>query len=181
MSNDTLHPLLSAILISWTRNGAYALRMLDGLTDAQFGAQPFPTGSTLPDGSPRPLMNHPAWIVSHLNIYMPIIGALLTRKPFEDPSDHPFGPKSEISDLKLVYPPRERLIADYARMHAEVETALKAADPTVLTETNPLERWRTMHPRVGDMLVTLVVKHESTHLGQLSAWRRAMGMGRVPV
>ena len=157
-------PFASALGISWTRNGAYALRMVEGLTDPQFVAQPWPAGSKLADGTPRPLMNHPAWILSHLNIYQ-----------------HPFGPKSEIADLSLQYAPRLTLIADYARMHAEVEAALRAADPATLADPNPLERWRAMHPRVGDMLVTLVVKHESTHLGQLSAWRRAMGMGRVAV
>lgn len=174
-------PFASALGISWTRNGAYALRMVEGLTDPQFVAQPWPAGLKLADGSPRPLMNHPAWILSHLNIYQPIIVSMLERRPFPDPAEHPFGPKSEIADPNLQYAPRLTLIADYARMHAEVEAALRAADPATLADPNPLERWRAMHPTVGDMLVTLVVKHESTHLGQLSAWRRAMGMGRVAV
>ena len=52
---------------------------------------------------------------------------------------------------------------------------------TVFSEPNPLERWRAVNPTVGDMIVTLMVKHESGHLGQLSAWRRAMGLASVPM
>lgn len=165
-----MHPLASAILISWRRNGAYALRLAGDLTDAQFVAQP-PGISAI--------LNHPAWIFAHLNVYAPLCTAMLARKPFTDPIDHPFGQKSEVSPRAADYPARSALLAAYQRTHDEAQQALESADDKVFGESNPVERWRAMHPTIGDMLMTLMVKHESHHLGQLSTWRRAMGLARV--
>lgn len=163
-----MHPLVSAIGITWRRNGAYAERLVGDLASDQWTAQPVPGR----------MLNHPAWIFSHLNAYAPICTALLRAEPFDDPIDHPFGQRSEVAAAES-YPEPATLTAEYMRLHSEAEAALAGADDDTLTSANPLERWRAMHPRVGDMLVTLMVKHESGHLGQLSAWRRAMGLPRV--
>lgn len=165
----TTSPFASAILITWRRNRDYALRLVGDLTDAQMVAQPV-AGVT---------MNHPAWILCHLDVYAPIAAALARRQPFEDPVEHRYGQKSSVVNDASEYPAREALIERYTRSHDEAQRALEAADDAVFLIPNPLERWRTLHPRVGDMLATLCVKHESMHLGQLSAWRRAMGLARV--
>ncbi len=165
-----MHPLASAILISWRRNGAYALRLADDLNDAQFVAQP--------PGLPA-ILNHPAWLFAHLNVYAPICSAMLRRQEFTDPIDHPYGPKSQVRTRQGDYPARSDLLTEYRRSHDDAQRALESIDDRVLAEPNPLERWRTMHPTVGDMVMTLMVKHESHHLGQLSTWRRAMGLPRV--
>ncbi len=162
-----MHPLASAILITWRRNGAYALRLVGDLRDPF--AQPV-AGAT---------MNHPAWILAHLNVYAPIAAALASRGRFEDPIEHRYGQKSRVVSDPAEYPAFSALTGEYERTHAMAEAALERADERVFGEANPLERWRTMHPTVGDMLVTLMVKHESGHLGQLSAWRRALGMASV--
>lgn len=168
-----MNPIAHAILITWRRNGAYARRLVDDLAPDQWLAQPIPGG--------EPVMNHPAWILSHLNVYAPIAAALSRRAQFEDPIDHRFGQKSKVSPDPRAYAAPAALLADYTRLHDEAQSALERSDDSVFTEPNPLERWRTVHPFVGDMLVTLMVKHESGHLGQLSAWRRAMGLPGVPM
>lgn len=164
-------PFATAIGVSWRRNGAYGGRLVGDLTDAHMTAQPV-AGVT---------MNHPAWILSHLNVYAPIAAAMLRGQPFDDPADHRYGAKSRCVNDPAEYATRARLVEDYARLHADVAGALESAPPEVFTRPTPLERWREMHPVVGDMLVTLIVKHESTHLGQLSAWRRAMRLPPVAV
>lgn len=167
----SISPLAGAVLISWRRNGAYALRLVGDLTDDQMTAQPV-RGVT---------MNHPAWLLCHLNVYAPIARALCERAPFDDPADHPYGAKSKVVNDPGAYPDRRSLIEEYRALHDAAQAALERADEDVFMEPNPLARWREMHPRVGDMIVTLMVKHESTHLGQLSAWRRAMGLPAVTV
>jgi len=164
-----MNPLARAILITWRRNGAYALRLVGDLTEAQFIAQPVP-GRTL---------NHPAWVLSHLTLYTTIAAAMLREQPFEDPADHRFGARSEPLAEVAAYPPSDVLIQQYRAAHEAAEAALVGAREGVLDAPTPLERWRPLHPTTGDMLVTLMVKHESSHLGQLSAWRRAMGLPRV--
>jgi hypothetical protein len=161
--------MAAAILITWTRNRAYALRLVGDLSDLQMTGQPVP-GATL---------NHPAWILSHLNVYAPIAAALARGDSFADPIDHRYGQKSTVRNDPAEYLPRAELLAQFERHHDEAERAIATADEAVLMQPNPLERWRAMHPRRLDMLVTLTVKHESMHLGQLSAWRRAMNLPRV--
>lgn len=164
-----LHPIASAVLITWKRNAGYALRMLEDLTPEQFTAQPVPGR----------IMNHPAWIACHLTLYPPVCTGLLLRRPFTDPIDHRYGQRSEVSTNPADYPPGRQIIAEYCAAHDQAQEALHSADPAVFAEPNPIERQREKHPSIGDMIVTLMVKHEMGHLGQLSAWRRAMGLPRV--
>src|SRR5689334_3949231 len=89
------NPLANAVLTAWRRNNAYGLRLVEDLSDAQFVAQPI-------QGR---VINHPAWIVSHLNLYTGIAVALLHGEPFADPIDHPHGMKSEPSNDLRVYGP----------------------------------------------------------------------------
>lgn len=159
----------SAILVTWKRNGAYGARLVGDLSDAQMVAQPV-VGR---------MMNHPAWVLSHLNVYAPLCTAMLRGEGFEDPLEARHGQRSEVSAEAGEYAARMPLIAEYSRLHDEAERALEGATAEVFGAPNPLARWRGVHPTIGDMLVTLMVKHESGHLGQVSAWRRAMGLGRV--
>ncbi len=163
------HPIRSAIAITWRRNAAYALRLVGDLTEAQFLAQPVPGRS----------LNHAAWVLSHLTLYARVAASLLREAPFEDPADHPYGAKSEPLADPSAYPPKSPLIEHYRAAHDDAGAALDSARDAVFASPTALERWRAMHPTTGDMLVTLMVKHESSHLGQLSAWRRAMGLPRV--
>jgi len=166
-----VNPLASAILITWRRNGAYAARLVADLAPDQFTAQPIPGRA----------LNHPAWILSHLNVYTPICTAMLLNTPFEDPIDARYGQKSEVSSNPAEYAAGPELLTAFTSLHAAAEHALANSDDPILAAPNPLPRWRAVHPTVGDMLVTLMVKHESAHLGQLSAWRRALGLARVPM
>ncbi len=165
-----MNMLTSAILITWKRNGAYAMRLVGDLTNEQMVAQP--PGALVS-------MNHPAWILAHLSVYAPIIAAMLRGQPFEDPINHTFGQKSQVILDASAYPTGASLIEQFQTQHDDVEQALLGARETVLEAPTPLERWRAQHPRTGEMVATLTIKHESFHLGQLSAWRRALGLPRV--
>ncbi len=163
-------PLLAeAVAITWRRNRDYALRLVADLTDAQMLAQPI-AGRRI---------NHPAWILSHLIVYAPIAAALLRGDGFTDPMDHRHGQKSEVSDDPSEYLARAALIEEFLRTHDQTQAALEQTTDLILSSPNPLERWRAQHPLAGHMVVTLMVKHEAFHLGQLSAWRRGMGLARV--
>ncbi|MCC6679234.1 MAG: DinB family protein [Phycisphaerales bacterium] len=164
-----MNPLLSAISTVWARNGAYAARLVGDLTPGQFLDQPVP----------GVVMNHPAWILSHLLIYKTIAARLLRGEPFEDPLAHPYGPKSRPGPDASAYLPPSDLLRSFQLAHADVGQALNAAPPDLTSRPVPLERWRAMAPTIGDLLLTLMVKHESHHLGQLSAWRRAMTLPPV--
>ncbi len=164
-------PLAAAALITWKRNAEYGARLVADLAPEQWVAQPV---------SGR-MMNHPAWVFSHLNLYAGIAVRLARAEPFDDPAEHQYGQKSEPLPTLAGYGAPERMLAEWRELHSAGAAALEQASEFITGTENPLPRWRTLHPTVGDMLITLMVKHESAHLGQLSAWRRAMGMGRVAV
>lgn len=163
------NPLAAAILPCFRRNGTYAQRLVEDLSQAQMIAQPVP-GRTL---------NHPSWILSHLNLYNAFAATIARAGPLVDPADHPHGKKSSPLADAGAYLPRAELIQSFAAIHADTTAAVEAVTDRILALPNPLDRKRDDHPTVGDMLVMLLVKHESVHLGQLSAWRRAMGLPPV--
>ncbi len=168
------NPLASAVAITWKRNAAYGLRLVEELRPEQLVAQP----PGLPKGI---VMNHPAWILCHLNLYADIAVSLALARPFEDPAEHRYGARSVPVPDAGAYDRKDRMVAKWKESHEAGEAALAAATAELTSLPNPLERWRALHPTVGDMLMTLMVKHESGHLGQLSAWRRACALPGVPM
>jgi len=169
MQRSVMCPLAAAIALTWRRNRVYAERLVGDLSADKWTQQPIA----------HLRLNHPAWILSHLNVYTPLCTAMLRGTPFDDPIDHMFGQRSEVVNDPGVYESGPTLLAEFTRLHDVAGEALGDADAPVFARPTPLDRWRAVHPTIGDMLVTLMVKHEAGHLGQLSAWRRAMGLPRV--
>ncbi len=167
--SDTFRGLLiDPLLQTWHMNGDYAAALLEGVDESHKIAQP-------PGTHVRPV-NHPAWIVAHLNAYHPLIAGLLRAETPQDPIDHPFGRKSQVVLDASVYPPFAELQATFRQGHSEVAAATEAASPEVLLKPMPIERFRSRFPLVGSCLIYLMARHESLHLGQLSTWRRTMGL-----
>lgn len=158
---------VDSLLQAWKRHRDYGKLLVEDLEPAQLVARP------LPD------MNHAAWIFCHLGAYFPVIIALLEKRTFDDPRDHEFGMQSSpVADL-AAYPAKEKLIENFLAGHADVITALNNADDDVFESPQTLERWKQPMPKAGMALSFLMLAHEGIHLGQLSAWRRALGMPSV--
>ena len=164
MNGDGLATALTgAVLRSWAHQRDYAQRLVADLGDDDMVSQPVA----------RVVMNHPAWVLSHLTLYSGIVSALVRGQPFDDPLTHRYGRESRpVSDVRE-YPPKEALLAEYLRTHDAVAGALSGLSPAALERGTPLERWRTRWPRVADAVIHLMLDHEAGHLGQVSAWRRA--------
>lgn len=160
---------INAVLRAWEDQRGYALRLVADLGDDDFVSQPVEDV----------VMNHPAWVLSHLGAYAPILTAILREADFEDPASHRYGRSSAPVADPSESPPRDELIARYTGAYDETAAALRAAPGALLAAPTPLERWIPRFPTIADVCVQLLVKHQATHLGQLSAWRRAGG--RPPV
>ena len=164
---DSHSIMIETLLTSWDKNLDYARRLVDDIPDDRMTYQPAAD------------MNHPAWVFSHLNAYHPVIAAMVRGQSFDDPKDHPFGMKSKPVADASVYPSKSELVETFGRGHDEVTAALRAATPESLAAPIPLERWVKYFANVGVALGYLMLLHESTHFGQLSAWRRVQGMPSV--
>ncbi len=155
------------LLYSWDKNLDYAQKLVADVPGDRMVHQPA-IG-----------MNHPAWVLGHLNAYHPVIVSLAKGETFRDPRKHRFGMLSKPEADASVYPAKDELVGAFVRGHEEAKAALQAASAGFLDGPVTLERWKNYFPSVGAVLVYLMALHEATHLGQLSAWRRVQGMGSV--
>ena len=163
--------IIDGLLNGWNKNDDYAQRLVADLTEAQMTAQPAPSDSTP--------SNHPAWVLSHLNAYLPVIQSLIRNETFEDPKNHPFGMLSKPEADASIYADKESLLKEWVEGHEAVRQLLQSADDSIFENDTLLERWKGPMPKVGIALPYVMLCHENIHLGQLSAWRRIQGMPSV--
>lgn len=129
----------------------------------------------------RGLENHPAFTLGHL-----ASGAAMTAKYLggayefsqeweslfkrNGPGD-PTLPNPDTSK----YPAKKELLKALTTQHQRVENLILD-----LCEQQFLEpakwRFKQYFPTLGDLLFFMCITHESMHLGQLAAWRRALGL-----
>jgi hypothetical protein len=163
--------IIDGLTFAWNKNRDYAASLVADLDDQQMILQPAPEG--------KAEANHPAWVLSHLNAYVAVIKSIVQGVDFEDPKGHPFGMLSKPCGDASVYASKESLIAEFVNGHDEVSSLLKSHGEPVLANEIKLERWQEVMPSASIALPYLMLSHENSHLGQLSAWRRIQGMPSV--
>ena len=163
--------IIEGLSHSWKKNADYAERLVSDLNSDQMILQPAPEG--------KAAANHPAWILSHLNVYVPIIEAMVQGEAFEDPKGHQFGMNSKPESDDGIYASKGELLKEFVEGHERVAKLLESADVSMLESDISLERWKPVMPKAGIALPYLMLLHENMHLGQLSAWRRIQGMPSV--
>jgi hypothetical protein len=144
----------------------YAQGLVAGIVDEQMTAQPLGLA-----------LNHPAWLLGHLGLSCDFALNILGQ-----PEVCPkawlalFARGTEARPERSVYPAKDELIAVLERGHRAVLDALPGADPAAMAEPHqiPVKFLEDVCPTKGHVVCHLLTSHEATHLGQLSAWRRAM-------
>jgi len=127
---------------------------------------------------PHGVVNHPAWSLGHLIVVADHLCKLLHLD-----SDLPAGWADMFktggipSTAVTAYPTKEELLHVLDAQHARVVAAVPDIDLASLAAPHPNEKSRSHFPTVGDLVVFLMTAHEMDHLGQIAAWRRAMGLG----
>lgn len=121
-----------------------------------------------------PGMNPPAWILGHLayalDRHATFVGATQQLASWQAAFGKGSSPSAEPSTI----PPRDEIVAAWRGAVDRMVAAVEAADPARLAEPNP-GPLPDAFPTVADFLAYSMTTHTATHLGQLSAWRRAMG------
>ncbi len=163
--------VLEGLVAAFRRNQDYGQRLVQDLTEEQMVLQPRVAGELTG--------NHPAWVLSHLNAYLGVMQSVIQGMPIEDPRDHPFGMQSQPVSDRSLYASRDQLLAEWSQGHEQVSRLLEAAGDDVFRQPVQLDRWAEVMPLAGICLPYLMLNHENIHLGQLSAWRRVLGMPSV--
>lgn len=161
--------MINHLLHVYGFNETYAKMLVSDLSEEQMTAQP------------REGMNHPAWVVGHLAMASGLVVKLAGGEPPESPEGwgELFGMKSKPLAEGGKYPDKVTLVAALETSHAAVSELLPQVDAALLGRAMPSEGLGSVMPTVGDAITFMITSHESIHLGQLSAWRRAMGLPSV--
>lgn len=126
--------------------------------------------------------NTPAFIFGHLALYPETILPMLGRESDTLPDDHfkelfDHGNECEDDTDGSKYPPMDEIMERFrTRMNVAID-ALEQADEQTLNAPNPSESMRDNFPTTGAMCEFLLNGHTAFHLGQVSTWRRCMGLG----
>lgn len=163
--------VINGFLFAWKKNQDYAPKLVADLSEEQMVAQPA--------ANPDAPANHPAWVLSHLNAYHPIICAIIKHETFDDPKDHPFGMLSKPESSRDTYQSKQELLDTFLAGHEQVARLLGESDNSVFDQKIQLPRWSEIMPTAAIALPYLMFNHENLHLGQVSAWRRIQGLPSV--
>jgi hypothetical protein len=157
--------ILTAIAKNCLATVAYGKQVLADIDDASM--------SEMPMG-----LNHPAWLLMHLATAADYAAALLGGQGVCPPDwSEKSDTKKPISKNRSDYPTKAELIEKFETAYQNAVDLLQKCDASALAQPQKLGFFEKELPTVGDMAGFLLVAHTNIHLGQLSAWRRAMGKG----
>ena len=162
------------IIPAAARNRAYAEKLLDGVAAAQFARKP-----------PGINLNHAAFNTGHLAIYFSRILNIagLDGTAVETPSAYTalfqHGAACQDDPQGGLYPGMSELTSAFFRGYDFALKALPGAADQMLAAAPNDGRMASLFPSAGAAVNYLFVNHIGQHLGQLSAWRRCMGLAGV--
>ncbi|TWU57146.1 DinB family protein [Rubripirellula reticaptiva] len=169
---STIGPMFAA---SANLGLANAERLLSGIAASDFGRFARPGGQAI-------VSNHPAFVCGHLSLYASkVLHDLKQDASAFEPSaayQNLFSKNATCADDPdgTIYPGKDELVERFLSGYRAVSAALMTAPDELFTAQLPDEVMRAKFPTVGAADCFYVGGHLLLHIGQLSAWRRAMGM-----
>lgn len=128
---------------------------------------------------PRGVAYHPAWTIGHVTLVLQNIGGVIGLDPWlpGDWSDR-FG--SAATAQAELYGGKDELLDVLADAELRVTCAVRKLDLAALDAPFPDPSYSDVFPTVGHALTQVLVAHTANHVGQISVWRRAMGLPPMP-
>ena len=129
---------------------------------------------------PNGIMNHPAWVIGHLTITCQNLGGVIGLAEWlTDDWAERYGTGSvPIADADL-YETKEDALAMLRDAQVKITKAVDQLNDLRLDEPFPDESYREVFPTIRHALTQVLVGHTANHIGQVSVWRRAMGLPRM--
>ena len=127
---------------------------------------------------PSNMPNHPLWVIGHLSSTAVFVASQLGQS-VEAPANlrELFGPTSRPGPQTADTPTLAAMMTLLETAHQRVAEGFLQASDDLLNDEPAIERLRTRFPTNGRFFTFAMTSHEALHLGQLSAWRRAAGLG----
>lgn len=155
----------------------YAVRLLKDIRPEQFARQ-------IDLGGRRVRANHPAFCYGHLSLYPFNLQTMLGIEPTAPPAPGSwpdlFSAGQECRDDPdgSIYPPMEEIVAHFRDGYEALFASIAGLPDGAFEAPNPREgRLREMFPTLGGFVNFMCTCHLMVHAGQVSTWRRCMGLG----
>jgi hypothetical protein len=143
----------------------YGRRLLADISDERMTEQPLPG------------VNHPAWILGHLAFSTDIaLAALGAPKVLPAEWTPLYGPGSSPSASRTAYSSKDELVQTFEQGFDRVRQQAASAIQAQLAQASTHPRMTDALPTVQDGVAFLLTGHLGVHLGQLSTWRRMIGL-----
>ncbi len=143
----------------------YCRMLVDDIADERMTEQPLPG------------VNHPAWVLGHLALTTDMAAGLLGVEKVLPGAWAPlFGPGSKVSASRTDYPSKEELLRAVEQGFERVRAQAAAATPEQLARPTTGPPMKEILFTVKDGVALLMTGHLGVHLGQLSSWRRMIGL-----
>lgn len=132
---------------------------------------------------PVPNVNHPAFCFGHLSIYPERLLEMLGRPELARPDARfveLFRAGSKCVEEAGRHPPKDEIMARFKDRWEVIATVLPQIPEERFLDANPAEgRMKELMPTLGAMAIFMCGTHMMMHLGQVSIWRRLIGLGPV--
>lgn len=126
---------------------------------------------------PNGIMNHPAWVIGHLTHTCQLLGGVVGI-PEWLPGDwaERYGTGSVPVSHVAMYETKDEALAILGDAQSRMTQAVERLDDSRLDQPFPDESYLDVFPTVRHALTQVLVGHTANHIGQVSVWRRAMGL-----
>lgn len=156
------------VLRAAVNNVGYAQRLVADIPEERMAEQPAAG------------MNHAAWVLGHLAYVFDSMMAVWGERPSMSREwKQLFNVPSKPEPERDKYPSKAELLAAYEASYQRIVDVVTAASPEDFAKEFPNEKIRDALPTIGVAMVHILTSHQAQHLGQLSAWRRALGLPSV--
>lgn len=129
---------------------------------------------------PAGFCNHPAWVIGHLALTCQELAAVIDL-PAWLPPDWPgrFGAGSVPVADPGAYEPKDQLLARLAEAQEKMTRGIQRLGPAELARAFPDAAFQQIFPSLGHAFTQVLVGHTAYHVGQVTLWRRAMGLPKL--
>lgn len=122
-------------------------------------------------------VNHPAWVLGHLTLTavhgLTVLG---TTVELADGWGALFAPGSQLTGVRADYPGKDELLAAFQSRYQQLQQAAATASAEQLAQASTHPMTRELLPTARESVSFLLTGHLGVHLGQLSTWRRLIGL-----
>jgi hypothetical protein len=162
--------MISQVLNSYALTLKYLRRLIDDVPDDALTAQP------------AGVVNHPLWTIGHLVYSAQMIGGEIGLAPWlADDWRARYGTGSVPVAERRQYPASDSLLYEMANAELQLKEKLNSLGEEAMQQPLPDVKYRDIFPSLGHAVTHVLAAHTAAHVGQVIAWRKAMGFRPLSV